>query len=574
MLNIGKVRKAERVTVHQGGRQLVSALLAAGLLWQAGCAASDTAKGAMDEVAPVSLVANTPSGALQGEFEDGVTVYRGIPFALPPIGERRWAPPEPFPDWEGVRQATDFGPACPQPASRPGSIYHWKLPSVSEDCLSLNVWVPEGAENAPVFVWIHGGSLVSGTGSQDMYDGARLARETGLVVVTVNYRLGVLGYLAHPELSAESSQGISGNYGLMDQVAALQWVERNIGAFGGNSDNVTIAGESAGALSVVLLMVSPQARGLFDKAIAQSAYMVSMAPLRGTLNGHPSAEEAGLAYQEKTGAASLAGLREMDADKLVSIAGRNGFIPFGVIDDVWLKDQMPATFDKGEQAKVPVLAGFNEGEIRSLRFLLPPVPESDAYAAAIRASHGDLAERFLDVYPADNPEASMLATTRDAMYGWTAERLAASQTKAGIPSYFYFFDHTYPAADKLGLRAFHAMEIPYVFGTLFDMADPWPQAPRSDAERGLETSMMRYWASFARNGVPTADGASDWPAYGEDATGMVFAGEPQVWQGLARERFALHETIICRRRAHGGLQWNWNVGIISPPLPAEDPTCN
>ncbi|WP_300395867.1 carboxylesterase family protein [Henriciella sp.] len=554
------------------GGPLAASLLAAVLLWQAGCAANDAAQ-APDTDAQLVAVTNAPVGAMQGEMEEGVTVYRGVPFALAPVGERRWAPPEPVPDWDGVRQATAFGPACPQPPSRPGSIYHWELPSVNEDCLSLNVWVPDGAEDAPVFVWVHGGSLVTGTGSQEMYDGAKLARETGLIVVTINYRLGVLGYLAHPELSDESPQGISGNYGLKDQVAALKWVERNIEAFGGNPDNVTVAGESAGALSVVLLMVSPEARGLFDKAIAQSAYMVSMAPLRGTANGHPSAEQAGVAFQEKAKAASFAELREMDADDLVSIAGRNGFVPFGVIDDVWLTDQMPATFDKGEQAKVPVLAGFNEGEIRSLRFLLPPVPGSETYEKAIRSSHGELSDRFLEIYPSDNPEASMLATTRDAMYGWTAERLAASQTAAGLPSYFYFFDHTYPAAEKLGLRAFHAMEIPYVFGTLFDISDPWPQAPRSKGERALMDAIMHYWASFARDGMPSAEGAPDWPTYGEDATGMVFAAEPKAWPWLSRERFAMHESIICRRRAAGDVQWNWNVGIISPPLPPETASC-
>ncbi|RIJ27000.1 carboxylesterase family protein [Henriciella mobilis] len=559
-------------TPRRFGKLVASSLLASALLWQAGCAANDGLDAGATETPSVN-VTTAPAGALQGVAEDGVTVYRGIPFALAPVGERRWAPPQAFPDWDGVRDATEFGPACPQPGARPGSIYYEKLGEVNEDCLSLNVWVPDGAEDAPVFVWIHGGSLVTGAGSQAMYDGAKLARETGLIVVTINYRLGVLGYLAHPGLSAESPQNISGNYGLKDQVAALKWVERNIGAFGGNPDNVTIAGESAGALSVVLLMVSPEARGLFNKAVAQSAYMVSMAPLRGTRNGHPSAEEAGVAFQEKTGAASLGELREMDADKLVSIAGR-AFVPFGVIDDVWITDQMPAAFDKGEQAKVPVLAGFNEGEIRSLRFLLPPVPESDAYEAAIRASHGDLADRFLDTYPADKPEASMLATTRDAMYGWTAERLAASQTAAGQPSYFYFFDHTYPAADKLGLRAFHAMEIPYVFGTLFDIPEPWPQAPRKQSERDLMKAMMHYWASFARTGTPSAEGAPDWPAYGNDATGMVFAATPKAWPGLARARFELHETVVCRRRADGTLQWNWNVGIISPPLPPEVPECN
>lgn len=555
------------------GTYVASSLLASALLWQTGCAARDGLVAAASETQTAS-VTNTPAGLLQGDAQNGVTVYRGIPFALAPTGERRWTAPEAFPDWDGVRDATEFGPACPQPGARPGSIYYEKLDEVSEDCLSLNVWVPDGAEDAPVFVWIHGGSLVTGTGSQAMYDGERLARETGLIVVTVNYRLGVLGYLAHPELSAESPQKISGNYGLKDQVEALKWVERNIAAFGGNPDNVTIAGESAGALSVVLLMVSPEARGLFDKAIAESAYMVSMAPLRGTVNGHPSAESAGEAFQEETGAASIADLREMGADEIVSIAGRNAFVPFGVIDDVWLTDQMPATFDKGEQAQVPVLAGFNEGEIRSLRFLLPPVPSGEDYETAIRSSHGDLADRFLETYPADKPEASMLATTRDAMYGWTAERLVASQTATGQPSYFYFFDHTYPAADKLGLRAFHAMEIPYVFGTLFDIAKPWPQAPRSEEERDLVSAMMNYWASFARTGTPSAEGAPDWPAYGNDATGMVFAETPKAWPGLARARFELHETIVCRRRADGTQQWNWNVGVISPHLPPEVPACN
>ena len=572
MLTIGRRLAGGRMPPGIG-RLLTGSLLASALFWQAGCAASDGSR-AGNGGTGAAAVTHAPVGSLQGETENGVTVYRGIPFALAPTGERRWAPPEAVPDWEGVREATQFGPACPQPAPQPVSIYYSKLGEVSEDCLSLNVWVPDGAEEAPVFVWIHGGSLTTGAGSLDMYDGAALARETGLIVVTINYRLGVLGYLAHPELSAESPQNISGNYGLKDQVEALKWVERNIGAFGGNPDNVTIAGESAGALSVVLLMVSPEARGLFDKAVAESAYMVSMAPLKGYANGHPSAEKAGVAFQEKVKTSSLAELREMDADKLVSLAGRNGFVPFGVIDDIWITDQMPATFDRGEQAKVPVLAGFNEGEIRSLRFLLPPVPGSENYEAAIRSSHGDLADRFLETYPADNPEASMLATTRDAMYGWTAERLAASQTAAGQPSYFYLFDHSYPAADKLGLRAFHAMEIPYVFGTLFDMPAPWPQAPRKQSERDLMKAIMQYWANFARTGTPSAEGAADWPAYGENATGMVFSETPKAWPGLARARFELHEAIVCRRRADGSLQWNWNVGVISPPLPPEVTTCN
>ena len=438
----------------------------------------------------------------------------------------------------------------------------------------MNVWTPDGAEGAPVLVWIHGGSLMTGTGSQAMYDGANLARQTGLVVVTINYRLGVLGYLAHPELSAESDQGISGNYGLMDQIEALKWVKRNIGAFGGDPENVTVAGESAGALSIMLLMTSPKAEGLFDKAILQSAYMVSMASLRGTANGHPSAEEAGLAYAGRMEADGIEALRAISADELIKRSAKAGFVPFGIIDDVYLTAQMPDVFDKGEQAKVPVLAGFNEGEIRSLRFLLPPIPgKASDYESAIRAGYGELAERFLELYPSDHIEASMLAATRDAMYGWTAERLAASQDAAGYPSYFYLFDHSYPNADRLGLRAFHAAEIPYMFGTLDAAVAPWPEPPRNKQERALSDAMMGYWSSFARTGKPVADGAPDWPAYGEMANGMVFDDVPKPWPWLARERFELQEEVVCRRRAAGTIQWNWNVGILSPPLPPKDPDC-
>ncbi|MEO1963994.1 carboxylesterase family protein [Hyphomonas sp.] len=534
----------------------------------AGCATEQAGK-------PVGeIVTDTPAGMVRGRVMGDVAVYRGIPYALPPTGARRWAPPQAVPDWEGERSALAFGPACPQPASLPGNIYATELGATDEDCLSLNVWAPANAEKAPVFVWIHGGSLTSGAGSLDMYDGARLASEQGLVVVTINYRLGVLGYLAHPGLSAESKQGISGNYGLMDQILALEWIKRNISAFGGDADNVTVAGESAGALSAVMLMTSPKARGLFDKVIAESAYMVTMASLKEPRNGLPSGEATGEALAQKMGADDVAALRAMPADKLVDLSRKAGYFPFPVIDGVYETGQMVEVFDKGEQAPVPVLAGFNEGEIRSLRFLLPPKPKNaEAYEAAIRDGYGELADRFLKLYPSDNLDASMLATTRDAMYGWTAERLAAAQTAYGHPSFFYLFDHSYPAADRLGLRAFHASEIPYVFGTMKKAVAPWPEIPDTEEERALSEDMMQYWASFTRNGQPVADGAPDWPAYGNTATGMIFAEQPKTWDLLARDRFDLHEEVVCRRRAAGDIPWNWNVGILSPPLPPKEAAC-
>ena len=242
--------------------------------------------------------------------------------------------------------------------ARAESIYAWDLPAISEDCLSLNIWAPAKARHAPVFVWIHGGALTAGAGSEPMYDGTRLA-EHGVVVVTINYRLGVLGYLAHPALSAESPLNISGNYGLLDEIEALRWVKRNIASFGGDARNVTIAGESAGGLSVMYLMAAPEARGLFARAIAQSAYMISTPELRSSSFGDVASETSGVSLAGKLGAADLAGLRAMDAVAITNAAVSSGWLPFGTIDGRILPRQLVEVFDRGEQAKVPVLSGFN-----------------------------------------------------------------------------------------------------------------------------------------------------------------------------------------------------------------------
>lgn len=502
-----------------------------------------------------------PAGSLRGETVENVHVFRGIPYALPPVSERRWRAPAPMPRWDGVLDAAEFGAACMQPPSP-----YQSHAALSEDCLFLNIWTPADAHNAPVLFWIHGGSLISGAASEAFYDGARFA-ERGIIVVSINYRLGALGWLAHPALSAESGQGVSGNYGLMDQIAALRWVRDNISAFGGDPGNVTIAGQSAGALSVTLLLAAPDARGLFHRAIAQSPYLITMPELRDTsFADWPDAETVGITLANHLGAEDLAGLRALSADAIVAGSQAPNYFPLATIDGRMLRRQLVDVWDHGEQAPVPILAGFNEGEIRALRFLLPPPPpDGAAYEREIRARYDDLADAFLARYPAHTMDESMLATTRDAMYGWSAERLAAKQTDIGAPSFLYFFDHGYPAADDRGFHAFHGEEVPFVFGTTQSTPAYFPAVPQTAQEQRLSDAMMNYWANFARTGVPSAEGEAGWRPYGEDRAYMAFEDAPHMRAGPPNG-YQLYEAVVCRRRAHG-IAWHWNVGVIAPPLP-------
>lgn len=510
---------------------------------------------------------------MRGAEDRGIRLFKGIPYAAPPVGERRWRPPAPLARWEGARDATKFGAACVQPKPRGPSIYGWDLPAMSEDCLSLNIWTPANAAKAPVFVWIHGGALTSGSAGDPLYDGAALARR-GVIVVSINYRLGALGYLAHPALSAESADGVSGNYGLLDQVAALEWVKANIGAFGGDPANVTIAGESAGALSVMALMAAPSARGLFHKAVAQSAYMVSAPALRDPQHGMVPAEAQGSDLMTKLGASDLAALRAMDAGALTEKTATTGFFPFITIDGKILPRQLVDTFDRNEQAPVPILAGFNSGEIRSLRMLLPKAPaDAAAYEAAVRAGYGEFADRFLARYPSKTIDESMLAATRDAMYGWTSERLVSNQAALGQGAYFYLFDHGYPATTEWNLHAFHAAELPYIFGTMSRTPALWPKIPDTLAEKKLSDAMTDYWASFAATGKPRAKGQPDWPDYADKRGFLHFADVPNAGHNLFPGTAALHEAVVCRRRAAGNIAWNWNIGVISPPLPPKVEGC-
>jgi para-nitrobenzyl esterase len=520
-----------------------------------------------------SSIVDAPSGKIEGLTEGRLRVFKGIPYVLPPVGTARWKPPSPMPRWEGARKAVEFGPACLQPKPQLSTVYTRDPMPMSEDCLTLNIWTPIAAHNAPVFFWIYGGALVGGASREPFYDGTRLANQ-GIIVVSINYRLGVLGWLAHPELSAESPDGVSGNYGLLDQIEALRWVQHNIGSFGGDPSNVTIAGESAGALSVMYLMAAPAARGLFAKAIAESAYMISMPALKQRNFGTPSAEESGTKLAAALHTPNLAALRAMDASKLAEAAPAAMYFPWPTIDGHVLPRQLVDVFDRGEQAPVPLLAGFNSGEIRSLRILAPPPPATASeYETTIRERYLDLADEFLRLYPSTNLQESIWATTRDALYGWTAERLVRKQAALGQPSFLYFFDHGYPAEEAAGLHAFHASELPYVFGTLDSTPPLWPKIPATPEEIKLSDAMIGYWSSFARAGRPRATNEPDWPPFGSKDAYMTFTDGPHPLEHLVPGMYELNEEVVCRRRANGDIPWGWNVGIVSPKTPSPTERC-
>jgi para-nitrobenzyl esterase len=493
------------------------------------------------------------SGAISGTrgARPGVRVFKGIPFAAPPIGPLRWRAPQPVAAWSGVRKADSFGPVCMQP---PGmgrlnvSVDLPDSPAASEDCLYLNVWTAAAAatDQRPVMVWIFGGAYTEGAGSSPHNDGEALARK-GVVAVTVNYRLGPFGFFAHPELTNESGRNSSGNYAMMDLIAALRWVQKNIAAFGGDPKNVTIFGESAGAALAAGLVGSPEAANLFHRAIAQSgAWMgLSMAPMR----TRASAEEAGLKNAATLTANSLADLRALSAPEAQKVLRGAGMIVDGWI----VREDLSMTIAQGRQNAVDVLVGSNKDEGS---FVLRG-PTAEQWIGRVRSRWGDLTDSYLKLYPAGSDAEAARSSEeafRDDMF-WHMRLFAQAQVKRGNKAYLYYFTHEPPTdPGKPNLRATHTAEIPYVFNNLaavrvFPDGSSPALASASPRDRELAETISSYWVNFARSGNPNGRGLRTWPAFHDNGQPMILDDNVEGQHAPESAKLALYDALYARMMA-------------------------
>ena len=505
------------------------------------------------EDAPLTDPLRIEGGPISGQpVEKGdVRAYKGIPFAAPPLGDLRWKPPQPVKQWEGVRACTEFGNWCPQPKPLLGR----ELGTLSEDCLYLNVWTPAKtpAARLPVMLWIHGGGHTTGSGGMPYYNGEHLARE-GVVVVTINYRLGPFGFLAHPALSKESEKGVSGNCGMLDQIAALQWVRKNIAAFGGNPECVTIFGESAGAASVCRLMVCPLARGLFHRAIGESGgpygFNRDLREQRGRLT---SAEKMGEEIAKALGCDAapdvLAALRAKSSDQVLNAANpAQGLFgkgnKFGPVVDGWvLPDDPGRLWDQGKQADVPFMTGTNADE-GTIFLQQLPVQHVLGYRLAARTLFQDQADEVLKLFPVEKDEdipGALNKLVTVASFVSPARMLVRAMAQRQTPVYLYHFMRVPDTKRAAKLGACHAIEIPYVFGTL-------PKGLGEKDEK-LSESVCRYWANLAKTGNPNGAGLPAWPVYAADKDECLELGdEIKVKSGLYKEACDALEKSYRNRR--------------------------
>jgi para-nitrobenzyl esterase len=443
--------------------------------------------------------ATTATGAVSGVQEaSGVKSFKGIPYAAPPVGKLRWAAPQAAAKWKGLRKADHFAARCMQLPLFSDMVF--RSDGVSEDCLYLNVWTPakSAKEKLPVLVYFYGGGFAAGDGSEPRYDGESMAAK-GIVTLTVNYRLNVFGFMAHPELTKESPHHASGNYGLMDQAAALQWVRKNIAAFGGDPARVTIAGESAGSFSVSAQMINPQAKGLIAGAIGESGSLLGLMPLAPL----GFAEQIGAAFAQGAGAPTLKELRALPAQQLLDATKKPGTW-FSAINDGYVIPRAPVDiYAAGEQAKVPLLAGWNSYEGHYKQILAGAEPTAENFAAALQKLYGDKAAAAQQAYSGDVKQAATeLASDRFIGYG-TWKWIDSHARTSGKPTYRYYYTRPRPGQEGAG----HSVEIEYAMGNLAgNKVYAW-----TDDDRALSAQMQDYFANFIKTGNPNGAGLPEWP---------------------------------------------------------------
>lgn len=536
MKNNTSSRKAK---IRRGA--LTASVLLAGCFQLAGCA--DDPSEFVREGGEIKQLTEGQVRGIASPYDEAIRVYRGLPYAAPPVNDLRWRAPDSPAAWAGIRMADTFADSCYQP--RHSSNFVWRREDfpVSEDCLYLNVWSAVNASKRPVMVWFHGGSHVSGQGHSLIFDGTALAQRD-VVVVTINYRLGPLGFLAHPWLSEEVSshirEGTSGNYGLMDKIAALQWVNRNIESLGGDPNNVTIFGQSAGSQSVCSLMTSPAAQGLFHKAIGQSAACVNQLT-KADAKGY----ERGQALVEALGATSIHALREAEPDALLAAMTASDWASGSriVIDGNVLPKWPDEAFAAAEQSKVPLMLGFlsNEGhELFPVDTELTE-PELSGFLAYVGGSRAD---ELVAQYDSANmtPGELQHAISTDLFMAHGMRQWASYQAEVGQDTFFYFMDHVPPAfhiymPDQSFLEleggprsggAYHSGDLAYVFGSIDKVGYDW-----NDHDRVVSEQMVGHWTQFAKTGNPNAAGVSDWTPFDTSRLGTrVINADPTTVQGV------------------------------------------
>jgi para-nitrobenzyl esterase len=483
-----------------------------------------------------SPIVKTANGKIQGttSTDKAVRIFKGIPFAAPPVGDLRWKAPQPTPNWKGVKTCTAFSASPIQDKPQPFLCWSEEFIAqpepLSEDCLYLNVWTTAPSKKAKqaVFVWIYGGGLSSGSANCAIYDGEEMAKK-GVIFVSINYRVGVLGFMAHPELSKESGSNASGNYGILDQIAALKWVQKNIAAFGGDPNNVTIAGQSAGAFSVTALIGSPLAKDLFHKAIPQSGGLLANMLLSQELG---KAEAVGLNFMKKASVQTIAELRKKSAEELQILSKTKDAGRFGItLDGYTLPVNLTEHFKKGMHNQTPVLTGWVTGD--GSIFGESKMSLED-YKKEAQTKYGDKADAFLSAFPASSDDEAKAAKQKLSLLGFAglpAHLLAGFNTQK---SYLYQFSHVPPDKPNFpNYGAFHTSEVPYVLHNLHTWNRPWQQL-----DKDLENILSSYWVNFAKTGNPNGANLPEWKSYDKQAGNIMLLGDKvEVKAALLKKEF-------------------------------------